>query len=153
MWSSWYLCGTPSNRILIDSSASTIQAYLVLCSQYCGRFPRCNFLVFYKALLLASELPTFYERFSWCVWILHLLVQWRRYHVIVWHDRALVSRQPTFVSLCFSLHQKYASTYLAIHCRVFEVVCFLVSVHPDHEHPSGGLSFKKKSCEACPCIW
>ena len=31
MRSSWYLCGTPSNRILIDSSASTIQAYLVLC--------------------------------------------------------------------------------------------------------------------------
>ena len=30
MWSSWYLCGTPSNRILIVSSASTIQAYLVL---------------------------------------------------------------------------------------------------------------------------
>ena len=31
MWSSWYLYGTPSKRILIDSSASTIQAYLVLC--------------------------------------------------------------------------------------------------------------------------
>ena len=31
MWSSWDLCGTPSNRILIDSSASTIQAYLVVC--------------------------------------------------------------------------------------------------------------------------
>ena len=31
MWSSWYLWGIPSNRILIDSSASTIQAYLVLC--------------------------------------------------------------------------------------------------------------------------
>ena len=34
-----------------------------------------------------------------------------------------------------------------------EVVCYLVSLHPDHEHPSRGLSFKKKeSCEACPCI-
>ena len=30
MWSSWFLCGTPSNRILIDSSISAIQAYLVL---------------------------------------------------------------------------------------------------------------------------
>ena len=30
--------------------------------------------------------------FSWCVEILHHLVQWRRYHVIVWHYRALVSR-------------------------------------------------------------
>ena len=27
MWSSWYLCGTPSDRIFIELSASTIQAY------------------------------------------------------------------------------------------------------------------------------
>ena len=33
MWSSWYFCRTPSNRSLIDSSASKIQAYFVL------RFP------------------------------------------------------------------------------------------------------------------
>ena len=33
MWSSWYLCGTPSNRSLIHSSASTIQAYLAMCFQ------------------------------------------------------------------------------------------------------------------------
>ena len=45
--------GTPSNRILKDSSALTIQAYLV-----CG-----NLVVFYTTLLLASELTTFYERF------------------------------------------------------------------------------------------
>ena len=32
-------------------------------SQYCGRFHRGNLLVFCKALLLASEFPTFYERF------------------------------------------------------------------------------------------
>ena len=30
MWSSWCLCGIPSNRILTDSSASKIQAHLVL---------------------------------------------------------------------------------------------------------------------------
>ena len=30
--------------------------------------------------------------FLWCVWILHPQVQWRRYHVTVWHYRALVSR-------------------------------------------------------------
>ena len=30
MWSSWYFCGTPSNRIFIDSSASTITSILGL---------------------------------------------------------------------------------------------------------------------------
>ena len=30
IWSSWYRCDIPSSRILKDSSASTIQAYLVL---------------------------------------------------------------------------------------------------------------------------
>ena len=69
-----------------------------------------------QALLLASEFPTFYERFSWCVWILHL-IQWRRYHVFVWHYRSLVSRSPTFASLCFLLHETRVSTYLAIHCH------------------------------------
>ena len=119
MWSSWYLCGAPSNRILMVSSASTIQAYLfgLAFSQYCGRFPSGNLLVLYKALLLASEFPTFYERFSWYVWILHHLVLWWRYHVIVLHDRAFVSRWPTFASL----HQTYAATYLAIHCRVLRL--------------------------------
>ena len=34
-----------------------------------------------------------------------------------------------------------------------EVVCFLVSLSPDHVYPSGGLSVNKnESCEACPCI-
>ena len=91
MWSSWYRCGIPSNRILTDSLASTIQADLVLFSQCCCKFHGGNLLVLYKALVLASEFPTFYERFSWCVWILHL-IQWRRYHVFVWHYRSLVSR-------------------------------------------------------------
>ena len=35
-----------------------------------------------------------------------------------------------------------------------EVICFLVSLSPDHVYPSGGPSCsKKESCEACPCIW
>ena len=55
--------------------------------------------------------------------------------------------------LCFSLHQTYASTYLAIHWRVLRLFASLVSLLPDHEYPSGGLSFNiNKSCEACPCI-
>ena len=44
MWSSWHLCWSCA-------------------SQYCGRFLRGNLLMFYKALLLASEFPTSYECF------------------------------------------------------------------------------------------
>ena len=64
MWSSWYLWGAPSIRILIDSSASTIQAYFVLC------FPilrQVSLLLWhgggYKALQLASEFPNFLRAF------------------------------------------------------------------------------------------
>ena len=104
MWSSWYLHGTPSNRSLTDSSASTNKHFWSCFSQYCRRFPRGRSLVFYKELLLASEFPIFCEPFSWYVWILHHQVQWRR--------------QSIFALLCVSMHQTYASTYLAIHCRV-----------------------------------
>ena len=99
MWSSWYLYGTPSNRILIDLSTSTIQTCLVLCfPKTVGRF-FYSFL-FYKALLLTSEFPTFYEQFSWYVWILHHQVQWRKYHVIFWHYRALSF---SMIHFCFAL--------------------------------------------------
>ena len=64
MWSSWYLQGTSSNRILIDSSASTIQAYFVRCFPIPRLLHCSDVLEFYKALLLASEFLTFYERFS-----------------------------------------------------------------------------------------
>ena len=43
------------------------KACLVLVSQCCGGFPHYSVSVFWKALLLASASPTFYERFSWCV--------------------------------------------------------------------------------------
>ena len=33
-------------------------------SQYCGGSLHCSLSVFFKSLLLASELPTFYERLS-----------------------------------------------------------------------------------------
>ena len=61
-------------------------------SQNCGGFPHCSLWVFCKALLLASELPTFHERLSLWVWILRHLVQWRRFLAIVWHYQALASR-------------------------------------------------------------
>ena len=48
-----------------------------------------------------------------------------------------------FVSPFVLMHQTHASTCVARHCLGLEVVCFLVSLHPDHVYPSGGLSFNK----------
>ena len=88
-------------------------------SKSAAGFPVLVTLKFYKALLLSSECPTFYEHFfSLQAWIPRLQDQWSEYHVISWHCQALVSRQPTFAFLCVSMHQTYASTYLATHCRV-----------------------------------
>ena len=87
-------------------------------SQYCGGFTTALYRYFCQALLLASELPTFCERLSLWAWILRRLIQRRIFLSIVWHCRALVSRQLIFVWLSFSLHQTYASTCLAIHCLV-----------------------------------
>ena len=53
-----YLCSTPSNRSLIVSSASTIQAYLVLLSQYCGNFLRGNISNFLACDLRAPRWHT-----------------------------------------------------------------------------------------------
>ena len=50
----------------------------ILSCKFLGRcrFPCTLVLWSCKALLLASELPTFYEHFSWCPWIPHLMDQW-----------------------------------------------------------------------------
>ena len=44
-------------------------------------------------------ISTFYERFSWCVYILDHLVQRRRYHVIAWHQLPLAIQCPALRSL------------------------------------------------------
>ena len=59
MWSSWSLCGVPSMRFLVDSSASTIHAYLCLANaRGATDLPALSSLWSCKALLLVSELPT-----------------------------------------------------------------------------------------------
>ena len=68
--------------------------------------------------------------------ILRHQVQWRRYHVIFWHYRALVSRWSIFVLLCF-----FAASDICFHISGhtlsgLEGVCFLVSLSPDHAYPS-----------------
>ena len=69
----WFLWGDPSMRFLVDSSASTMQAYFVLQFFHRDRFPCTAHVEFCKALRLAWELPTFYAHSSWYLWILHLV--------------------------------------------------------------------------------
>ena len=64
MWSSWSLCRVPSIRSLVDSSASTMHAYFVLHIPGALQSPCTLFLWSCKALLLASELPTFSAHFA-----------------------------------------------------------------------------------------
>ena len=62
-------------------------------SQYCGRFPLRQFTGVWQSIAAGIGTSNFLRAFfSWCVWIFHLLVQWRRYHVIALHYRTLVSR-------------------------------------------------------------
>ena len=100
-------------------------------SNDCGKFPRGNLLVFYKALLLASEFPTFYRRCSWYPWILHHQDQWNEYHAIFWHCRALVSRWFTCAFLYFFFAASDICFHISDHTLSgLEVVCFLASLSP-----------------------
>ena len=135
-WSSWYLCGTPSNRILKDSSASTIQAYLVLVPplQFTGVLQgiaagigTSNFLRAFFMILLNSSSSGSMKKIS------------RNCLVI---SSFGVSR----AHFCFAL--LFAASDICFHISGhtlpgLEVVCFLVSLHPDHVYPLGGLSFNK----------
>ena len=107
-----------------------------------GRFLHCSdVLVFYKALLLASEFPTLSSVFHLMFKILHHLVQSIKDHVIVWHYRALGF---SIAHFCFSLRLDASDMCFQIsgqNSSSLEVVCFLVSLSPDNVHPSGGFSF------------
>ena len=138
MWSSWSVCGTTfqscSERLVGIDNTSIFG--LALPNTAAG-------FSALQALLLASEFPTFYDRFSRYVWILHHLGQWRIYHLIFWHYRALVSRWSTFALLCASMHQTFASTYLAIHWQDESLFDSSLVSSLDHVYPLGGLLFNK----------
>ena len=92
--------------------------------QYCGGFPHRSLSVFWKALLLASELPTFYERLSLWAWIL----RWRIFHLIVWRFRD----SPSFVSLSFSLHREIHFHIIRTRGCVFpcKTMCIILAEFP-----------------------
>ena len=83
------------------SSTSTTQANFALRFPNCGGFLHCSLLVFCKALLLASELPTFCERLSLWASIFHCLARRRILLSTVWHCRVCFIDSPSL--LCFAL--------------------------------------------------
>ena len=133
------LYGTPSSRILIDSSASTIQAYLVLCFRILRRGRLLGFTKFCccdrNFQLSTSSLHCTFEFF------------------ILRFNEEDTTQSFGIIELwfldgpfCFVL--LFAASDICFHISGhtlsgLEVVCFLVSLLPDHENLSGGLSFNK----------
>ena len=122
MWSSWYLCGTPFNRILIDSSASTIQTSIfgLVFPNTAASVLAAIYWCFTMALLLVSEFPTFHF-FSTSV--VHCMFKFfiigfneKRYHVI-----GLASSSFGFLDSPLFLRFDFR-------CIRHEFVCFLVSL-------------------------
>ena len=96
----------------------------------------------YKALPLAPELPTFYDRFSWCLNSSSSGSMKKIPRICL----TLSSFGFSIAHLCFAL--LFAASDICFHISGhslsgLEVVCFLVSLSPDHVYPSGGLSFSK----------
>ena len=109
--------------------------------QLCHRFPCADEVEFYKALLLASEFPTFYEHF----FIIRLNSSSSgSKKKILCNLLALPSLGFSMSHLGFSLRFDALDTCFHMSGHTLsglEVVCFLVSLSPDHENPSGGFSF------------
>ena len=93
-------------------------------------------------MLLASEFPTFYERFD-C----------ELEFFIVWLSEEYSSELSGIVEfgfsmahLCFAFFSAASDKCVHISGHTLsgpEIVCFLVSLYLDHVYPSGGLSFNK----------
>ena len=99
--SAWYLSRTLSNLILVDSSASTMQSMFCLASPNTAVGISTD--VYWCFAKHCCWHPTFQlstNVFSWCSWSPPPQVQWRK-HVIFWHCRPLVFRQPNFAFFAF----------------------------------------------------
>ena len=114
----------------------------ILCHNYTKsyRFPCTLRVWFCKALLLASELPTFYAHFFGISLISSSagsMMQIPR-DCLAWSSFGF-----SMIHFCFSLRFDASDMSFQISGHKesgLEVVCFLVSRLPDHENPSGGFS-------------
>ena len=130
-----------ANLFLIDSSASAIQAYFWSCfPQYCGRFHRGNLLVFYKVVLLASEFPAIHERFFMVSLNSSSFGSMKK---IPRNCLALSSFGFSTAHFCFAFRFTASDICSHMHCQVLKLFVSIVSLLPDHVHPSGGLSFNR----------
>ena len=112
-------------------------------SQYCGRFLRGNLFGFYKALLLASEFPTFHERFFMVCLNSSSSGSMKK---IPRNLLASSSFGFSMVHFCFAF--RFDASDICFHISGHtssgrEVVYFLVSLLLDQVYPSGGLSFNR----------
>ena len=143
MWSSWYLCGTPSNHILIGSSASTILAYLVLRFPILRQVCPLQFAGVLQSIAAGIGISNFLRAFFHGVF---------KFFIIRFNKKtprnllALSSFGFSIAHFCFALLFAASDICFNISGHTLSglvVVCFLVSLSPDHAYPSGGLSFNK----------
>ena len=110
-------------------------------------------LDFHKALLLASEFPTFYERFSWCVNFSSFgsMKKTPRKSLALSSFGFLDS--PFLLCLAFRCIRHMLPHIWPYSVRVLRLSVSLVSLSPDHVYPSSWPFVQQnESCEACPCI-
>ena len=137
------LCPAPSSLGLVLSSASTTQAYFVL------RFPILRWaspLLFIGILQgIAAGIGT--SNFLQAAFIVSLnSLSFGPMKNILLNCLALTSFGFSIAHLCFAFF--FAASDINFHISGHtssgrEVVCFLVSLSPDHVYPSGALSFSR----------
>ena len=143
MWSSWDLCGTPSNRILIDSSASTMQAYLVLRFPILRQVFPMQFAGVLQGMAAGIGISNFLRAF------LMVCLNYSSFGSMTKIPRNLLALSSfgfSIAQFCFAL--LFAASDICFHISGhtlsgLEVDCFLASLLLDRAYPSGGLSFNK----------
>ena len=134
---------TQSNRILIDSSASTIQASLVLRFAILRQFSPRQFDSVLQGIAAGIGISNFLRAFLMVCLNSSSSGSMKKIPRIC---LVLSSFGFSIAHFCFAL--LFAASDTCFHMSGhtlsgLEVVSFLVCVHPDHVYPSGGLSFKK----------
>ena len=145
MWTWWGLCPAPCSLGLVLSSASTKQAYFVL------RFPMLRWfsLLLSIGILQGIAAGIGPSNFLPAAFIVSLFSSsFGSMQNIPLYCLALSSFGFSIVHFCFAFFFGAQDICFHISGHTFsrrDVVCFLVSLSPDHVYPSGGLSLNKKN--------
>ena len=136
MWSSWFLFWDPSMRILIDSSASTIQAHFVLCCPTVQEVSLC--LWCWKSTGIAAGIEAW---FLDCPFFASLCVSMHQKYVSTF--LAIICRAlRSFVFLSVSSQTMYTSP-VASHSTQWILwnQSTYLTIHDLHQHPSNRRYF------------